>query len=101
MSYISSQSHCLTYIKLVSNPHELFGGVDLVGVNFLDGLLSVVHQLEKLVGPCQVIKLDVILLNCYRGVHNEYSIVDTTYNTQLTVHRKILSRKEDSPAKKT
>ena len=58
----------LTYIKLVSDPHELFGGVDLVGVYFFDGLLSVVHQLEKLVGPCQVIKWDVILFNCYRGV---------------------------------
>ena len=46
----------VTYVKLVSDPHELFGGVDLVGVYFFDGLLSVVHQLEKLVGPCQVIK---------------------------------------------
>ena len=68
----------MTYIKLVPDPHELFGGVDLVRVYFFDGLLGVVHQLEELVGPCQVIKSDVILFSSYRGFTMNTLLLDTS-----------------------
>ena len=40
-----------TYIEVVSDPHELFGGVDLISVDLINGLLSTVHQLQELGGP--------------------------------------------------
>ena len=40
-----------THVKVVSDPHELLAGVDLVSVDLLDGLFGIVHQLKELGGP--------------------------------------------------
>ena len=39
------------YIEVVSDSHELFGGVDLVSVDLVNCLLRGVHQLQELGGP--------------------------------------------------
>ena len=37
-----------THLELITNSHKLLWGVNLISVNFVNCLLSIVHQLQKL-----------------------------------------------------